>query len=125
MQRILLYIVLVAFFFWGFHQVKSTWESNEGSLDATYADVKSGVLNWYQSATDSSKDLKEKLNAEMQNATQKYNKLKNEIESVSTKVNEKQNQLEKALKEMEEAKKALDQLLDREKQQEAKTTSTE
>lgn len=115
MQRILLYIILVVISFWGFDQVKTTWEGNQGSLDATYSDVKGGVLKWYEKATDSTKELKDKLNAQIQSASEKYNKLKAEIESVNSKVNEKRDQLDQALKEMEEAKKALDELLDREK----------
>lgn len=119
MRRILLYVVLVVFSFWGFQHVKSSWENNDRSLDSTYAEVKGEVLKWYETATDSSKELKDKLNAQIESAGAKYEQIKNEIESVNNKVNEKRDQLEQTLKEMEEAKKALDALLDREKEEAA------
>ena len=123
MQRIILYIVLVGVVFWGFNSLRSTWESNQKSLDATYSDVTGSLLNWYKDATDSTKDLKDKLNTTLQESNDKYLQLKSDIESANAKIEEKKNQLDNTLKQMEEAKKALDQLLERDKAQQQATST--
>jgi len=114
MRRILLYIIIVLLMFSGIKQIKSIWEENQKDLDDTYAGVKEGIFTWYKNATDTSKEVKEKLNGKITTATQKYEKIKAEIETTTAKINEKREQLDKTLKEMEEAKKALDELLERE-----------
>jgi len=113
MQRIILYIVLVGIAFWGFTSLKATWQSNQKSLDGTYSEVSTGLLNWYKDATDTSKALKDKLNTKLQDTNEKYQQLKGDIEMANNKIEEKRNQLDATLKEMEEAKKALDLLLDK------------
>lgn len=114
MRRILLYIIIVLLMFSGINQIKSIWEENQKDLDDTYAEVKEGIFTWYKSATDTSKEVKEKLNEKISSATQQYEKIKAEIESTTAMINKKRDQLDKTLKEMEEAKKALDELLERE-----------
>lgn len=113
MQRIILYIILVFLFFYGFTAVKSIWLGNEKDLDTTVADVKEGIFSWFQSAKETSLELREKFNVRIKDASEKYESLKSEIQSITDKVNEKRDQLDQTLKEMEEAKKALDELLER------------
>jgi peptidoglycan hydrolase CwlO-like protein len=111
MRKILLYVIILIIAISGYNQVKEIWEENSGSLDATYSDVKEGVLGWYEKATDSSAELKETLNTQIKSATEKYENIKGEINSISGNINEKQQQLEQTLNEIEEAKNALNQLL--------------
>jgi len=114
MRRIILYIVIVLLLFSGIQEIKSIWEENEKDLDDTYAQVKEGLSGWFQTATETSKELKEQLNEKISTASEQYEKIKADIEATTAKINEKRDQLDKTLKEMEEAKKALDELLEKE-----------
>lgn len=107
-------ILVVAFS--GYQQIQGIWEESGESLDATYEEVKGGLFDWYKSATDTTKELKETLNVKIDAATERYESLKNEVESITSRVNEKREQLDQTLKEIEEAKKALDELLEKEEE---------
>lgn len=122
MQRIILYIILVFILFSGYNQLKSIWQENEKDLDDTYSQVKEGIFSWYKNATDTSIEVKEKLNEKIQQASDQYEKIKSEIDTTTNRINEKRAQLDQTLKEMEEAKKALDALLEKDK--EVNTEST-
>lgn len=114
MRRIILYIVIILLVFSGYNQVRKIWEENEQDLDNTYSQVKEDITGWFESATETGKELKERLNVKIKSASEQYEKIKAEIESTTNLINEKRDQLEQTLKEMEEAKKALDALLEKE-----------
>lgn len=114
MGRIIVYIAVILILFSGITHIKQIWQENEQSLDATYAEVKGGFWSWFETAQETTQELKEKLNAKVKEASDKYEALKQDLEDVTSAVNEKKAQLEQTLKEMEEAKKALDELLENE-----------
>lgn len=123
MRRILLYIILIIILFSAFNQLKEIWRNNNQSLDATYSQVKEGVFGWYQKASDTTKELKEKLNKKVKEASEKYQTIKKELEEINAKINEKKEQLNTSIKEIEDAKKALDKLLEKQKIEEQKITT--
>lgn len=124
MRKLLLYVILLIVAISGYTEIKTIWQDNAGNLDETYSDLKEGVMGWYEKATDSSAEIKEKLNEQIKTATEKYEDLKEDINTISGNINEKKDQLDQTLKEIEEAKKALDELLG-DSQEEENTVSGE
>lgn len=116
MGRIVVYIAVILILFSGINHIKQIWQENEQSLDATYDEVKGGFWSWFETAKETTQELKEKLNSKVKEASDKYESLKQDLETMTNTVNEKKEQLEQTLKEMEEAKKALDELLAKEQE---------
>ena len=115
MGRILLYIILLIILYSGMNQFRQIWESGSTKVGEGVSDVKTGIFSWFSFAESKSKELKEKLNAKILEANEKYKNLKADVESISSTISEKKAQLEKSLKEVQDAKKALEELLSKEK----------
>lgn len=115
MGRILLYIILLIILYSGINQIRQIWESGATKVGEGVTDVKTGIFSWFNFAESKSKELKDKLNAKILEANDKYKNLKTDIDSITSTISEKKAQLEKSLKEMQDAKRALEELLSKEK----------